>query len=712
MNKSTSTLIRLIALLLLVVMSLSMVACDKLPFDFDEIFGNGQNNDNKDDENEKPACPHELVVDGYCFDCGEYLTITIAEAIELCSQYPDGTADRYYIRAKVKTITNPAYGEMYITDETGELYVYGTYSNDGSLTFPEIDDTPVKGDEVLIHCILSTFNGEPQVKNARLIEVVHDDTPFDASNYTAMTIAEARAADTGAKVKVSGVVARITYANGKIPSGVILVDGTSSIYVYDGDIAGQVKIGNKIEVAAEKTYWVLGSESANANKFGYKGANQLDNAHLISNDKGNNAFDKSWITESTVKEIMDTPVSEDITSQIFKVNALITRADGNGFINYYIDDIDGHTGSYVYTQCNGSDFDWMDEFDGKICTVYLVALNAKSSSSGCQWRFLPIEIIDENYKFDTKNAPEFAVDYYGLGQFLASYTGDPAKELETTVSSELLGFEGVTLSYSSNNESSVYFTELGGKTFFHCGDAGKATVTVTATYGDLTCSKTVEITVAENADVDYISVAEAIATAQDTNVTVRGIVGPSVVNRDAFYFFGNDGSVITVLVNDVTVFAEIEIGHEIIITGMRERFIKDDTYTTYGQDAIVNAEVIANYYGEHEYSTEKFIEGTIADIYNLDATESHSGEVYIVKATVEVIETPYYTNIQLVDGDTKLGLYCSSAKQYGWLKEYAGKEITLEVAACNWNDKTAYKGCVLAVVNEDGTKVLNTFNFQ
>ena len=65
MNKSTSTLIRLIALLLLVVMSLSMVACDKLPFDFDEIFGGGQNDDNKYDENEKPACSHELVVEGY-----------------------------------------------------------------------------------------------------------------------------------------------------------------------------------------------------------------------------------------------------------------------------------------------------------------------------------------------------------------------------------------------------------------------------------------------------------------------------------------------------------------------------------------------------------------------------------------------------------------------------------------------------------------------
>ena len=109
----------------------------------------------------------------------------------------------------------------------------------------------------------------------------------------------------------------------------------------------------------------------------------MDDAIVISNDKGSADFDKSWITESTVKEIMDTPVTEDITAKIFKVNALVKKAPGNGFTNYYIDDIDGVTGSYVYTQCNGGDFGWLDEFDGKICTVYLVALNAKASTSGC-----------------------------------------------------------------------------------------------------------------------------------------------------------------------------------------------------------------------------------------------------------------------------------------------------------------------------------------
>lgn len=125
--------------------------------------------------------------------------------------------------------------------------------------------------------------------------------------------------------------------------------------------------------------------------------------------------------DSTVKEMIDTPFSENVTTTIFKVNALVKKVDGHNFVNYYFYDIDGTTGSYTYTQCNGNDFDWLDEFDGKICTVYLSAMNAKASRSGCVWRFLPIEVKDEGYTFDLNKSAEFAVKYFGINQFFAAY---------------------------------------------------------------------------------------------------------------------------------------------------------------------------------------------------------------------------------------------------------------------------------------------------
>ena len=637
--------------------------------------------------------------------------ITIAEAITICNQAGETpTTERYYIKGIVKSILNPAYGQMVVKDETGEIEVYGSYSADGVTGYAALEDKPYAGDEVLLYCTLQSFGGEPEVKSAWIIEFTHIEA--DISDYNEATIAEARAAEVGALLKVDGVVAAITYANGKIPAGVILVDETSSIYIYDGDVAARVAVGNKITVAGAKAYWILGTEQDNANKFGYKGCNQLENATLVDNDGGNNEFDKTWITETTVKNIMDTPVTEDITTIVYKVNALVKKVDGTGFINYYFDDIDGVTGSYTYTQCNGSDFAWLDKFDGKICTVYLTALNAKSSSSGCGWRFLPVEVIDEGYTFDVTKAPEYAVTYHGLTQFLASYTGDPAIVLNTLVSSELLGFEGATLTYASSDENVVYFTNENGVVTFHTKNAGTATITVTGTHNGNTYSKTMDITIAENVDVDSITVADAIATPFDTNVVVKGIVGPSLVNRDGFYLFGEDGSMIAVLISK-DAFAGIAIGHEIVVSGMRERFIKDDTYTTYGQDAIVNGEIIANYYGNHEYSTAKFItDKTLADIKALSVEESHSTEVYVVKAVVEFFETDYYTSLKITYNGVELPLYCSGAGQYSWLKQFSGQEITIEIAPCNWNDKKDnYRGCILAVVLEDGSKIYNTLNF-
>lgn len=641
-----------------------------------------------------------------------YEIITIAEALEIANQTGNVTpTERYYIKGTIVKVSNPAYGEMTITDGVNEIYIYGTYSDDGSIGYADFAEKPVKGDEVLLHCTLNTHNDSPQVKNARLIDFKPaDKSDIDVSSYTEMSVAEARDAELGALVKVTGVVARITYANGMKPSGVYLVDGTNSIYVYDGDIAGQVKIGNQITVLGEKDYWVLENESNNAAKHGYKGCCQISSATLYENDKATNEIDFSWCEEKTVKEILNIPVTENVTTTIYKTTALVKKVPGNGFVNYYFFDLDGATGTYTYTQCNGNDFAWLDEFDGKLCTVYLSPMNAKSTSSDCYFRFLPVAVIDEGFVFDTANTPAHIVEYYGVDQFLSTYTGNPLLELVTNVSSELLGFENAALSYSSSDENVVYFEEADGKLIFNCKNNGTATVTITGTYGEYTHSVTVEITVDAPVTSEGLTVEEAIGTAVGEVIKVEGIVGPSLVNRDGFYLIDETG-VLAIIVNDATVWEGLAIGQKVVIEGKRDLF-HNGTGTHAGQVAITGATVVVNYYGQHEYSTESFITNkTLDDFYALDASVNHSNEVYVVVGTIVVEETAYYTNMKLMSpGGQKITLYSSSASQYNWLKAFAGQEITIEIAPCNWNNKTFWAGCVIAVRTADG-KVCNVLNF-
>lgn len=631
-----------------------------------------------------------------------YDVISIEKALELCGEPGNVTTEKYYIRGTVESITNPAYGAMVITDGTHSISVYNTAG------YAEMASKPYKGDEVLLYCVLQNHKGSKEIKAAELIEFTPAKIEIDESAYTDMSIADARTAAEGTKVKVDGVVAQITYANGHIPSGVIIVDDTSSIYVYDGNIAGRAKIGNTITVLASKTWWILADETNNAQKFGYKGCCQLDSATLVSISEDVKDFDKSWIEESTVKQILDNPMSNDITSKIFKVNALVSKVEGTGFTNYYFNDLDGTTGSYTYTQCSGSDFAWLDKFDGKICTVYLMALNAKSSAAGCVYRFLPVAVSDDGFKFDTNNAAEFAVKYHGIGQFQTSYSGNPELEVITSVSSELLGFKNAVLSYSSSNKKVIDFKTSGGKTVMHCLSTGKATVTVTATFGGKTYSESVEISAKiAKEEVKAPTVAQTIAVAVGQEVTVKGIVGPSLVNKVGFYLIDDTG-IIAVLTDEATM-ATLQIGHEVVLSGVRHLNSKSGTI---GQTCIKDAKVVTNNYGKHAYCTDFFVtDKTLADFYALDINTDFTTTVFVLKATVTLNETAYYTNIKLTDGATSVNLYCSSAKQYNWLKEYAGQEITVEMAACNWNDKNNYTGCVLAVRNADGSKTLNELNF-
>ena len=651
--------------------------------------------------------PGTGIAEGY-----EVISIEMAQAIcEYVGETP--TEERYYIHATVDTVSNAKYGAMYISDDTGSIAVYGTYSADGAIGYAEMTDKPYKGAEVLLSCTLHAFKDEGEVKNARL--VAFKNIQLNESDYADMTLADARAAADDTLVKVDGVVARITYANGMIPNGVYLVDNTDSLYIYDKDLAARVAIGNKITVLGKKTHWILDTEISNAQKYEYKGGNQIEEAWLVSNDNGSNEWDKSWIQETTVKNIMDTPVSQDITNTIYKVNAVVKESQGTGFVNYYIDDLDETTGSYVYTQCNGSDFAWLKAFaTNKVYTVYLSVINAKSSAAGCVWRFVPIAVEDDGYQFDKANAAKFLVEYYGVDQFETTYYADPALKLNTKVGSTLLGFEAQEIKYTSDNTNVVKFEKNAEGVYeMHCVGYGTANVTISCEGLGGSYAKTIAITYAEAPTIASITVAQTIAASVGTEVTVKGIVGPSLINKQGFYLFGEDGSMIAVQLKNATeAFADIAIGNEVILKGTRDRKVKDENKDTrHGQTNIMDATIEQNNFGSHEYSTAKFVTNkTVADLCALDIKTDYSTTVFVVKGVLNVPSSGYVDPSIQADGKT-FSFYKANASQYAWLQPYSGQEVTIEIAACNWNDKTAWKGCVLAVRTADG-KVLNTFNFN
>lgn len=650
---------------------------------------------------------------------------TIAELIAMMPSDGSVTTERYYVKATIKSIDNADYGSMTIEDPTGTLSVYGTYSADGAKRYSELDEKPVKGDTVLLYGTIQNYkNKTPEIKSGWIIEFTKGTPTWSEDDYTEMTIGEAREAAVDSLVKVTGVVSRITFANGMKPNGFIIVGDNSSIYVYDNQIAITVAVGNKITLLAKKTMFIASEEASSAKKFGYKGACQLIDGHLLSNDESTNDLDLSFAQEKTVKEVIETSPSANITSLIYHSNALIKRVqkEGQSFVNYYIDDLDGKTGSYVYTACDGNDFAWMDQYDGKICSVYYTALNAKSTSTGVLFRFLPIKIEDNNYKFDIAEAPKFAVEYYGLEQFDTVYSADPSKEMLTSVTSDLLNFGTATLSYSSNNTDLAYFeTGKDGKVIFHINNETEGTATITVTGhldGQTDFSKTMDIKIVKPVDVSLaVNVKAAIDASKGTELLVKGVIGPSLVNKNGFYLIDETGS-LAVVMKSTDEFKGLQIGQTVYIKGKRDLFASARNGTpSYFESCMTGCQIVKNEFGNVDYSTASFIKGkTLADLIALPVADNyHTAEVYVITAGLKFVSTKNYSNAYLKDGDSEMRLYCTNAAgQYQWIKSYVDdtKTYTMEVAVCNWNNKNYYTACLLSITDSNGNKVMNTLNFN
>ena len=119
-------------------------------------------------------------VEGVCTACGHedptYIKKTsIPEVIRIASAMENhgaATTAKYYVEGYVTQITNPIFGNLYITDAEGNtLLIYGLYNSTGSTRFDSMPSSikPKVGDKVLLWGVLKNYDGAEMV-NAWLME--------------------------------------------------------------------------------------------------------------------------------------------------------------------------------------------------------------------------------------------------------------------------------------------------------------------------------------------------------------------------------------------------------------------------------------------------------------------------------------------------------------------------------------------------------------
>ena len=158
---------------------------------------------------------------------------------------------QYRITGYVNKVASTKYGNLYIRDHSGEVYVYGT--NDFATSGIE------EGDIITVVGPKTSYNGNPQMKNVTLENRI-DVKDIDLASFKAL------ADDSETWYRISGTVAESTEPNTKLDletyGNFALTDGTTEVYVYGvvpgwGGTKGQfgtlgVKEGDKLTIVCHK----------------------------------------------------------------------------------------------------------------------------------------------------------------------------------------------------------------------------------------------------------------------------------------------------------------------------------------------------------------------------------------------------------------------------------------------------------------------------
>ena len=200
-------------------------------------------------------------------------SVSDAIAIGAAKDHNTYTEEKYLVAGIITEVYNTTYGNMYITDENGNIFtIYGTYDADGTNKYGAMENAPVAGDYVVVLGVLGQYNGTAQMKNGWIISSVKSTSiadavtlggTFEKNNYTTD------------KYLVTGVITEVqnaTYGNIVISDGngnSILVYGTydsTGVKKY-GEMANAPQVGDTVTV-----YGIVG----------YYSAPQMKNAWIVA----------------------------------------------------------------------------------------------------------------------------------------------------------------------------------------------------------------------------------------------------------------------------------------------------------------------------------------------------------------------------------------------------------------------------------------------
>ena len=324
----------------------------------------------------------------------QYITViqgVLNPPFSTCAEILAGNDDETYkVKGTLTKLSNTVYGNWYIKDATGEVYVYGTLDANGS----EKNFASLKleeGDEVTIQGPRTTYNGSPQLKNVTVlsytkslikVEELDKDTLNKAGEDFKVTLT----------VKGEGVTVDIPEADQSWLS-----------------VKGIVTSGTKAEITFH----------ANANAGGAR-SSSID----FTSTKGKQS---STVTAKVYQlgSIIECSIADfnkaEKGSTVYRLTGVITKVANATYGNFYIKDATGET--LVYGIGSKGDFEKKGLKVGDIVTltgvkdIFKGTHEMKDAALETVKSVTKISVVDFLTKKDDKNV------YYMLEGTITEFAG-------------------------------------------------------------------------------------------------------------------------------------------------------------------------------------------------------------------------------------------------------------------------------------------------
>lgn len=619
--------------------------------------------------------------------------------------------------AKVQNVMNQNFSEVDFKNVTTDLELL--YEIDGvKITYVSSNEQVLTSDgkvfpqeEDVVVYLTATYQYNDYSK-----KVVYEITVLSQS---ASTISALKKATTTKKVSIKGIVAKIINGTEKnVPVAFYLVDETDGIYVYASQLETMPEVGDEVVVNGKYGLYLSETEQSSAEMVGYEGSKQITLETLEIVSKGNTlAYDFAKV--SSISELAKIDVKENITSNLYQVKAKIRKVQGNGFVNYYFDDLNGVNSYYAYTTANGKDLGWLEEYDGTIRTCLIMVINAKISASGSFWRIIPIEIGEEVVVSDEEYI-NYALDRT-VSQFQEKY--QTSCEFNLRASDEILH---ASIEYTTvSNGCTIVKNENDYTIQIAFTTPCTMEVEVAITYNEKTMKRVVTFEcVEEKPVVELTTIRDARNLEKGDNVNIAGVIAGFLylkgTTKPAGFELLDETSSIAVFVStsvdtktDIT---KLSVGEYVIVNGNYDLYQPREDNNHKGSIRLNNAEVLY-----HDYQTHELYEGVIetvdfSTLYNNPSDNNITNKAYYSTFYIEKSSGSYanYYIHDLVNPENSMIVYSQNSSstgpgEYSWLAPYVGKcvkgLVTLRIGAVS-SGEFIWKAGILSVEEVVHTPIL------